>query len=203
MKKKIFATFLSVVTMLCLCFSLVGCGDDDKTEDKIPEGTDGKVLVAYFSCTNTTKGVAEKIATSTGGTLYAIMPAQPYTSADLNYSDRNSRSTKEQNDSSARPEISGSVENMDEYDIVFLGYPIWWGEAPKIIYTFLESYDFNGKTIIPFCTSGGSGVGDSAKNLHSSASKATWLNGTKLSGSASQSSIDEYVSGLGFNKEKI
>ncbi len=90
---------------------------------------------------------------------------------------------------------------MDEYDIVFLGYPIWWAEAPKIIYTFLESYDFEGKTIIPFCTSGGSGVGSSAKNLHGSASKATWLNGTKLSGSASQSAIDSYVAGLGFNKE--
>ncbi len=96
------------------------------------------MLVAYFSCTNTTKGVAEKIAVSTGGTLYSITPAEPYTSANLNYSDRNSRSTKEQNDSSARPEISGSVENMDEYDIIFFGYPIWWAEAPKIIYTFLE-----------------------------------------------------------------
>lgn len=202
MKKRTFISVLLVVlTILCVCFGFVGCTDDDETTDKIPEGTDGKVLVAYFSATNTTKGVAEKIAVSTGGTLYSITPLQPYTSADLNYSDRNSRSTKEQNDSKARPEISGRVENMDEYDIVFLGYPIWWAEAPKIIYTFLESYDFEGKTIIPFCTSGGSGVGNSAKNLHGSASKATWLNGTKLSGSASQSAIDSYVAGLGFNKE--
>ncbi|MDE6442516.1 MAG: flavodoxin [Clostridia bacterium] len=199
-KKTFISVLLGIATILCICFGFVGCTEDGNT-DKIPEGTDGKVLVAYFSCTNTTKGVAEKIAVSTGGTLYAITPAQPYTSADLNYGNRDSRSTKEQNDSSARPEISGSVQNMDGYDIVFLGYPIWWAEAPKIIYTFLESYDFEGKTIIPFCTSGGSGVGNSAKNLHGSASKATWLDGTKLSGSASQSSIDSYVAGLGFNKE--
>ena len=199
MKKNAFISiFLGAIVVLSLC-GFVGCGD--KPTDKIPEGTNGKVLVAYFSATNTTKGVAEKIAVSTGGTLYSITPAVPYTSADLNYNDSNSRSTKEQNDSNARPAISGSVENMDEYDIVFIGYPIWWAEAPKIIYTFLESYNFEGKTIIPFCTSGGSGVGNSAKNLHGSASKATWLDGTKLSGSATQSSIDSYVEGLGFNKE--
>lgn len=200
MKKK-WKKLFGILFLFGLCFSFTACKNNDGSVDKIPEGTNGKVLVAYFSATNTTKGVAEKIAVSTGGTLYSITPAQPYTSADLNYSDRNSRSTKEQNDSSARPEISGNVENMDEYDIVFLGYPIWWGEAPKIIYTFLESYDFDEKTIIPFCTSGGSGVGNSAKNLHDSASSATWLDGTKLSGTASQSTIDDYVAGLGFNKE--
>ncbi len=200
-KKKFISVMLCILTIFCLSFGLVGCTNDEGTTDKIPEGTDGKILVAYFSCTNTTKGVAEKIAVSTGGALYSITPSVPYTSADLDYSDSNSRSTKEQNDSKARPAISGSVENMNEYDIVFIGYPIWWGEAPKIIYTFLESYDFNGKTIIPFCTSGGSGVGNSARNLHSLASGASWLEGEKLSGSASQSSIDEYVSRLGFNKE--
>ncbi|MDE5868145.1 MAG: flavodoxin [Anaeroplasmataceae bacterium] len=199
MKKK--SIFTVIFTMICSFFLLVGCTNHTETSDKIPEDTNGKVLVAYFSATNTTKSVAEKIAASTGGTLYSITPVQPYTSADLNYSDRNSRATKEQNDSTVRPEISGEVENFDEYDIVFLGYPIWWAEAPKIIYSFLESYDFEGKTIIPFCTSGGSGVGNSAKNLHSSASKATWLEGTKLSGSASQSSIDAYVAELGFRKK--
>ena len=199
-KKTIISAILGVVTMFCACFGFAGCTDDE-AKDKIPEGTNGKALVAYFSATNTTKGVAEKIAVATGGTLYRITPVEPYTSADLNYGNSSSRTSKEQNDSKARPAISGSVENMDEYDIVFLGYPIWWGEAPKIIYTFLESHDFKGKTIIPFCTSGGSGVGNSAKNLHSLASKATWLNGTKLSGSASQSSIDEYVSSTGFKKK--
>ncbi len=183
MKKKNFISLLlGVFTVLCVCFGFVGCTDDDGAVDKIPEGTDGKVLVAYFSCTNTTKGVAEKIAVSTGGTLYGITPAQAYTSADLDYGDRNSRSSREQNDSTARPEISGGVQNMDEYEIVFLGYPIWWGEAPKIIYTFLESYDFGGKTIIPFCTSGSSGIGSSATNLHSSAPNANWKSGARISG---------------------
>ena len=200
MKKKTLSIIFEIFAMLCLCFSFAGCSNNDDSVDKIPEGTGNKVLVAYFSATNTTKGVAEKIAVSTGGTLYRITPMQPYTSADLNYN-TDCRANREQNDPTARPEISGSIENMSEYDLVFLGYPIWWAEAPKIIFTFLESYDFTGKTIIPFCTSGGSGVGNSAKNLHSSASSATWLDGTKLSGSASQSSIDSYIMELGFNKE--
>ena len=188
---------LSAFSRYCVCFGFIGCTDD--SVEKIPDSTDGKVLVAYFSATNTTKGVAEKIAASTGGTLYAITPAVPYTSADLNYN-TDCRANREQNDSSARHEISGSVENIGEYDIIFIGYPIWWGQAPKIIYTFLESYDFGGKTIIPFCTSGSSGVGSSATNLHGSVSGATWLDGTRLAGNASQSSIDGYVAGLGFNR---
>ena len=162
-----------------------------------PEETGGpKVLVAYFSATNTTKGVAETIAASTGGDLYAITPAQPYTSADLNYNDDNSRSTKEMNDPSARPEISGSVADMAQYDIVFLGYPIWWGEAPRIINTFVESYDLSGKTIVPFCTSGGSGMGSSATNLQSAASGASWLSGRRLNSGVSQSEIAQWVNGL-------
>ena len=169
-----------------------------------PEETGGpKVLVAYFSATNTTKGVAETIAASTGGDLYAITPAQPYTSADLNYNDDNSRSTKEMNDPSARPEISGSVADMAQYDIVFLGYPIWWGEAPRIINTFVESYDLSGKTIVPFCTSGGSGMGSSATNLQSAASGASWLSGRRLNSGVSQSEIAQWVNGpeLGISAE--
>ena len=163
-----------------------------------PEEQPGnKVLVAYFSATNTTEGVAQTIAASVGADLYEITPAQPYTSADLNYNDDNSRSTKEMNDPSARPEISGSVADMSQYDIVFLGYPIWWGEAPRIINTFVESYDFSGKTIVPFCTSGGSGIGSSATNLQSSASGATWLSGRRFGGGVSQSEIAEWVNGLG------
>ena len=151
-----------------------------------PEETGGpKVLVAYFSATNTTKGVAETIAASTGGDLYAITPAQPYTSADLNYNDDNSRSTKEMNDPSARPEISGSVADMAQYDIVFLGYP-----------TCVENFDLSGKTIVPFCTSGGSGMGSSATNLQSAASGASWLSGRRLNSGVSQSEIAQWVNGL-------
>lgn len=202
MKSKLFSLIFAIALSLSLVFT--GCsGDGGNQTDKIPEDVSGNVLVAYFSCTNTTKGVAEKIATSTGGTLYQITPAIPYTSADLNYSNNSCRANQEQQDSSCRPEISGSVENMSDYDIIFIGYPIWWGQAPKIIYTFLESYSFEGKTIVPFCTSGGSGVGSSATNLHSSAQGATWLAGTRLSGGASQSTIDSYVQDLGFTKEQL
>lgn len=100
-------------------------------------------------------------------------------------------------DASARPAISGSISNMEQYDVIFLGYPIWWGQAPKIIYTFLESYDLGGKTIVPFCTSGSSGIGSSASNLHSLASSATWLNGQRFSGGASRSTVESWVNGLG------
>lgn len=170
--------------------------EEETSPSQPEEQSGGKVLVAYFSATNTTEGVAQTIAASVGADLYEITPAQPYTSADLNYNDDNSRSTKEMNDPSARPEISGSVADMSQYDIVFLGYPIWWGEAPRIINTFVESYDFSGKTIVPFCTSGGSGMGSSATNLQSSASGATWLSGRRLNSGVSQSEIAEWVNGL-------
>lgn len=167
-------------------------------EDAQPETPESgkKALVAYFSATNTTEGVAETIADSLGADLYEITPEDPYTDADLDYHDDKSRSTIEMNDSNARPEISGSVENMDQYDVVFIGYPIWWGEAPRILNTFVESYDFSGKTVVPFCTSGGSGVGSSAKNLEKLTSGATWLSGTRLNGGASHSSIVEWINGL-------
>lgn len=159
-----------------------------------------KALVAYFSCTGNTAGVAEKIAAATGADLYEIVPEQPYTDADLDYGDSSSRSTVEQNDDSARPAISGSVENMEQYDTVFIGYPIWWGQAPKIIYTFVESYDLGGKTLVPFCTSASSGVGSSAENLHSSVSdSANWLDGTRFSGGASESDITSWLGGLGLS----
>ncbi len=165
-----------------------------------PQSSDGgkKVLVAYFSATGTTKALAEYAADAVKGDLYEIVPQQPYTSADLDYGDRNSRSTKEMNDKSSRPAINGSVSDMSQYDIVFIGYPIWWGEAPRIINTFVESYDFSGKTIVPFCTSSSSGMGSSAKNLHSLASdSATWLDGARLSSGASRGDIVSWINGLG------
>lgn len=158
-----------------------------------------KILVAYFSATNTTAGVAKNIADCLNADLYEITPENPYTSADLDYHDDNSRSTIEMNDPDSRPAISGSVENIEQYDIVFIGYPIWWGEAPRILSTFAESYDFSGKTVVPFCTSGGSGVGSSATNLEKLTSGATWLSGTRLNGSDSRSTVAEWINGLGLN----
>lgn len=160
---------------------------------------DHKVLVAYFSATGTTKGVAEHIANGLNADIYEIVPEDPYTDADLNYNDNNSRTTIEMNDPNARPAISGSVENMEQYDIIFVGYPIWWGEAPRIVSTFMESYDFSGKTIVPFCTSGGSGIGSSASDLERLTSGATWLDGRRLNGSDSQDTVMEWVNGLDLN----
>ncbi|MDE7400769.1 MAG: NAD(P)H-dependent oxidoreductase [Clostridia bacterium] len=149
-----------------------------------PAETSSDILIAYFSCTNTTKGVAQAIHNQLSGSdVYQITPAIAYTTADLNYN-TDCRANREQNDDKARPAISGSVENINKYDVIFIGYPIWWGQAPKIIYTFFESYDydFDGVTIIPFCTSGSSGIGSSATNLHGLAPKANWKSGARISG---------------------
>lgn len=170
--------------------------ETQQPETEVPETQGSKVLVAYFSATGTTKGVAEHIANGLQADIYEIVPEEPYTDADLDYSDNNSRSTIEMNDASSRPAISGSVENMEQYDVVFIGYPIWWGEAPRIVSTFVESYDFAGKTIVPFCTSGGSGVGSSATNLEQLTSGATWMEGRRLGGGDSQDTIMEWVNGL-------
>lgn len=166
-----------------------------------PQVQESKILVAYFSATNTTEGVAERIAAGLNADIYEIVPAEPYTSADLDYGDNNSRTTIEMNAPDARPAISGSVENMARYDIVFIGYPIWWGEAPRIVSTFMESYDFSGKTIVPFCTSGGSGMGLSASNLEALTSGAEWLGGKRLHGGDSKDTVMDWVNSLGLDLE--
>ncbi len=177
-------------------------GGNGEGQQAVGENTDAqgtKVLVVYFSATNTTKGVAEHIANGLSADIYAIVPEEPYTDADLNYHDNNSRTTIEMNDPNVRPAISGSVENMEQYDIVFIGYPIWWGDAPRIVSTFVESYDFSGKTVVPFCTSGSSGIGSSATNLEQLTDGAVWLSGKRLSGGDSQETVMEWVNSLGLD----
>lgn len=162
--------------------------------DETTENTDGShILVAYFSATHTTEGVAEKLADGLDADLYQIVPEEPYTDADLNYNDDNCRANKEMNDPEVRPAISGTVENMDQYDTIFLGYPIWWGNAPRIISTFLESYDFSGKTVIPFCTSGSSSIEASETSLEELATDAKWLPGQRFSGSATADAILDWA----------
>jgi len=169
--------------------------------EEMGEGN-SKVLVAYFSATGTTKTLAEYAADAMGADLYEIVPEEPYTDDDLNYSDRNTRATVEQNDINARPAISGSVENMEQYEIVFLAFPIWWGEEPRVMDTFVEAYDFSGKTIVPFCTSGGSGIGSSGRNMQSlSTGDATWLDGERLSSSASREDMVDWINSLGLDVE--
>lgn len=160
-----------------------------------PEGS--KILVAYFSATNNTEGVAQKLADELGADLYEIVPEQPYTDEDLDYGNSESRSSVEMNDPSARPAISGSVENMEQYDVVLIGYPIWWGEAPRIMSTFMESYDFSGKTLAAFCTSASSGFGSSDSALREAAGNAVWLDGQRFSAGASAEDVMEWADGLG------
>lgn len=155
------------------------------------ESNSSKVLVAYFSNTGNTKEVAEKIANAANADIYAIKAKVPYTDDDLNYNNDNCRANIEQNDSSARPEIEGSVENMDDYDVVYIGYPIWWGNCPKIIDTFMESYDFSDKTVIPFCTSGSSGIGTSENTLKSY--EANWFSGRRFSSNVSEEDIKAWI----------
>ncbi len=140
-----------------------------------------KTLVAVFSASGVTKRVGQEIARISGGDFFEIVPVEKYTNADLNYMNSRSRSSVEMNDPSARPEIADRVSDMDSYDTVIIGFPIWWGVAPRIIETFLESYDFGGKTILPFCTSGGSGVGRSDTELHKNVSgDVKWGKGVQI-----------------------
>jgi flavodoxin len=187
MKKYILITALFVLCALTVCAQNNG-------------GNKKNILVAYFSCTGNTRSLAEQIADTLKADLYEIKPQIPYSSEDLNWRNNASRSTTEQKDPSARPAILGKVANFDQYNIVFIGYPIWFGQAPKIIYTFLENYNFSGKTIVPFCTSGSSQIGSSASNLQVLCSKnTTWFSGARFANNTSRSAILTWINGLGLN----
>ncbi|MBR1842480.1 MAG: flavodoxin [Oscillospiraceae bacterium] len=169
---------------------------ESAAEPEPSEETHSEVLVVVFSATGTTKGVAEKIAAIEGAEIYEIKAAEEYTDADLNWSDHNSRSTKEQNDSGARPEIGSEAISLDGYTKIYVGYPIWWGEEPRIMDTFVESYDFEGKTMIPFCTSSSSGIGRSGKNLAENAGSGSWLEGKRFSGGVSEDELRAWIETL-------
>ena len=170
--------------------------EPETPEDPEVEESQEKVLVVYFSATGTTRGVAKKIAAVTGGDLYEILPAEPYTSEDLNWNDKESRSTKEQNDKSSRPAIGSNRIDVSAYSTIYIGFPIWWGEEPRIMDTFVESYKFNGITLVPFCTSGGSGIGRSGPNMEALAGSGTWLDGKRFSSGVSESELQSWIDGL-------
>ena len=153
-----------------------------------------KTLVAYFSASGTTAKIAQKLAEAIGADLFEVKPEKPYTSADLNWQNKNSRSSVEMNDRSSRPAIGVKVADMAQYSVVFVGFPVWWYREPSIIDTFMESYDFAGKTVITFATSGGSGLGDSAANMQKLAKGAKVVNGKRFSGSASADEIKAWAS---------
>lgn len=171
-------------------------------EPATPNPQRSNILVVYFSATGTTRSLAEYAADILNADIYEIVPENPYTEEDLAYY-TDGRADREQNDSSARPAISGGVENMEQYDTIMLGYPIWHGQAPRIISTFLESYDFSGKTIVPFCTSHSSGIGSSDVSLHALAEEADWLKGRRFAGGTSRSAIEEWIKGLDLPTIKI
>lgn len=169
-KKLLFTVIACAMTM-----SVLAANDDQKTNDKM-SNNENKTLVAYFSATGTTMEAATKLARVIHADLHEIVPEIPYTSADLNWNNKNSRSSVEMADKSSRPAVASKVENMAQYDTVFVGFPIWWYIAPTIINTFLEQYDMTGKTIVPFFTSGGSGAGETLRYLKPSAPGANWVN---------------------------
>ncbi len=190
MKNKFIATLIALLSVLII----TGCGT--QKENNITTNndtkTDKKIAVIYFSATGNTKEVAESIKDITGGELIEIIPLKEYTSADLNYNDDNTRATKEQNNPSSRPEIKNTI-NVD-YDVIYLGYPIWWGDVPHIILTFIDTYDLDGKTIIPFCTSGSSSIDNSLNTLKNYNKNVNWVDGKRLTNNKKE--IENWINSL-------
>lgn len=159
-----------------------------------------KYFVAYFSASGETARLAKTVAGAVGGDLYEIAPEQRYSTADLNWQDQKSRSTLEMKDEASRPAIAGKAEGIQEAEYVLVGFPIWWYQAPRVIQTFLESYDFSGKTVIPFCTSGGSGLGKTVEILKKSCSDSTkWKEGKRFSSRAGEGEIRSWIDSLGLS----
>lgn len=155
-----------------------------------------KTLVAYFSASGVTAKVAERLAKAVGADLFEIAPEVPYTNADLNWMDKKSRSTLEMQDRACRPAIADRLSNMADYGVVFVGFPVWWYREPSIIDTFMEAYDFAGKTVVPFATSGGSGLGDSAANMQALASGAKVKGGKRFSSNVGEAELKAWAQSM-------
>lgn len=184
-KKHIY--WISLALAFALIAGLAFPAANANAAKKTKQTKDQKVLVVYFSATGTTKSAAKKIKKATSGKLYQIKAADPYTDEDLGYDNDDCRANTEQKDGSVRPKIKGSVKNIEDYDVIFLGYPIWWNKEPMIIRTFLESHNLKGKKIVPFCTSGGSGISGSMKGIKASAKGAKVVKGKDLTDASSKS----------------
>ena len=170
-----------------LTISLSACSQSNKKENK-----EMKVLVAYFSASGTTKGVAQQLAEVAGADLYEIKPAQPYTDADLDWRNKQSRSSVEMQDKKSRPAITAKLQNMQDYSVVYVGFPIWWYTCPTIINTFMEAYDFQGKTVIPFATSGGRSIKKACEDLKATYPNINWKEGKLLN----HASKDDFLTTL-------
>ena len=198
---------LLILLSLCLIIGMTACSGSNtsdetveteaaETETKAAAAEDSGTLVVYFSVTGNTKGVAEKIAGITGADMYEIKAAEEYTSEDIDYDNADSRTTHEQNDPSVRPKIGSDTISLEGYSTIYIGYPIWWGQEPRIMDTFVESYDFDGITVIPFCTSGSSDIGQSGQNLADNAGSGNWIEGKRFDSGASQDEIQSWIDGL-------
>ena len=185
MKKIVFAM------AALLTISLSACSQSNKQK----ESKQMKVLVAYFSASGVTKGAAEQLAAVAGADLHEIKPARPYTDADLDWRDKQSRSSVEMQDKSSRPAITNKLANMQDYDVVYVGFPIWWYTCPTIINTFMEAYDFKGKAVIPFATSGGSSIKKVCEDLKTTYPDVNWKEG-KLLNRASKKELETWIKGL-------
>lgn len=213
MKKRI-----SMIMVICLLLSLTACGVNSGTNSNTePSATQSqaetspsepaaepteeaaKMLVVYFSVTGNTKAVAEEITRLTGADLYEIVPAVPYTDEDLNYNNNECRANQEMNDAFARPAIGSEAMDVSSYDTVFIGYPIWWGTMPRIINTFLDTFDLSGKTVLPFCTSGSSGITQSVSDIRAAEPDADVRDGLRASG-ANDSSIENWIADNGISE---
>ena len=181
---------LTLTAVMTLSFAAYAQNKGEKSMQ-----AENKLLVVYFSATGTTAKVARTIADVTGGTLYEIVPQQAYTSKDLDWNDRQSRSSVEMNNPQARPALKDTKLDVTTYDVIFIGYPIWWDQAPRIINTFIKSHDLKGKTLVPFATSGGSGISNSVKELRKAYPNLEWQDG-KLLNRVSRNAVQNWVNDI-------
>lgn len=196
------------IILMCICIIMLIVyfisQNQNKQTDSNPQSetndytqSNQDVLVVYFSQTNTTENIAKHIGSITDGDIFKIEPMVPYTDDDLDYNDGQSRTSIEQNNRQTRPEIANKKDNIEKYDVIYIGYPIWHGQAPRIISTFLESYEFKNKTLVPFCTSHVSDIGTSASELYSLTDlSANWLSGKRFQGNETQDEIRQWISSL-------
>ena len=210
-ERKTMKKIISLFMVLTMVLSLSACSTNQSPRESTPEeqpdssaeaqqptNEAGKTLVAYYSATGNTENVANYIATATDGDLFELEPAEPYSDADLNWTDDNSRVVREHDDESLRDIelVADTVENWDSYDTVFIGYPIWWGIAAWPVNGFIEANDFTGKTVIPFCTSSSSGLGESGELLAEMAGTGDWQEGQRFRSGASESDVAAWVESL-------
>ena len=199
--KKIFKTLLCAVLGVLMMLSAVACNNNSRgnqTPDNTPSG-ESNVLVVYFSATNNTEKVANYIAEATSGEKFELVPVNPYTSADLNYGNQNSRVSREHNNPELQniPLVKDTIDNWNDYNVVFIGYPIWWQIAAWPVNNFVKNNDFTGKAVIPFATSASSGLGQSGSLLAEMAGTGDWQEGRRFSSGVSQSTVVDWVNGLG------